>query len=170
MNDKLRNVALMGLLLALAVIAGYVEMLIPIDLMVPGVKIGLANCVIVFILYRYGFGPAFVISLLRCMTIAVLFTSPAVLLYSMSGAALSLIVMSGLKRSGHFGICGINAAGGISHNLAQLFIAAAVMSGFGAGIRQLILFYLPVLISSGIIAGLFNAFITDTLIKRIPGR
>lgn len=168
MKDLTRALPQMGILLAVAVIAGYVEMMIPADLIIPGIKLGIANCVILFILYRAGFRAAVIISILRTVIIAFLFTSPSVLIYSLSAAAVSLIVMTLLKASDRFTIYGVSAAGGISHNMTQLLIAAAVMLNIGAGPERIIFFYLPVLIISGTAAGLFNAFTADLLIKRIP--
>ena len=168
MKDLKHSLPQMGILLAVAVLAAYVEMMIPVDLIIPGIKLGLANCVILFILYRAGFKPALIISILRTLIIAMLFTSPAVLIYSLSAAAVSLIVMTLLKKSEHFTIYGISAAGGIVHNMTQLFIAGVIMLGMGAGLGRIIFFYLPVLIISGIAAGMFNAFIAGILIKRIP--
>ena len=168
MKDLTRALPQMGILLAVAVIAGYVEMMIPVDLMIPGVKLGLANCVILFILYRFSFKAAVIISILRTVIIAFLFTSPSVLIYSLSAAAVSLTVMALLKRSERFSIYGISAAGGMVHNLTQLLIAGVIMLGIGAGLERIIFFYLPVLIISGITAGAFNAFIAGILIKRIP--
>ena len=168
MKDLKRAIPQMGILLAVAVLAGYIEMIIPADLLIPGVKLGLANSVILFILYRAGFKASLIISILRTVIIAFLFTSPSVLLYSFSAAVVSLIVMTLLRKSGLFSIYGISAAGGIVHNMTQLIIAGVIMLGIGAGFERIIFFYLPILIISGLAAGLFNAFIADILIKRIP--
>ena len=157
-----------GLLLALAVIAAYVEMLIPVDLMLPGIKAGLANCVILFILYRMGPLQAMMISLLRTMIMAFAFTSPAVLIYSFSGALISIIIMTALSKSKAFSVYGVSMAGGVSHNITQLIAASYFMLSSGSSLSDLLTYYLPILIFSGIAAGIFNAIIADILIKRIP--
>ena len=164
---KNRYVAYMGLLLAAAVLLGYVEALIPIDLMIPGVKLGLANCAILFALYSFGLKEALIISLLRTLIIGVIFTSPAMLIYSISGAAVSLLIMAIIKKSGHFSVFAVSACGGISHNITQLIIAGFVMLNAGAGLLRILTFYLPVLVMAGIITGLLNAFFANILIKRI---
>ena len=168
MKSMTRAIPQMGILLAVVVLTGYIEMMIPADLLIPGVKLGLANSVILFILYRAGFKASVIISILRTVIIAFLFTSPSVLIYSLSAAAVSLVVMALLKKNGRFTIYGISAAGGIVHNMTQLFIAGVIMLGIGAGLERIVFFYLPILILSGLAAGLFNAFIADILIKRVP--
>lgn len=170
MKKGIRYIAECGLLLALAVIAAYVEILIPLDLAVPGIKAGLANCVILFILYRYGVLTAVTISLLRTVIVALAFTSPSVLIYSLSGAVVSILVMTVLKRSKSFSIYGVSMAGGVSHNITQLAAASFIMIASKTALRTLLTYYLPVLILAGTAAGLFNALLADMLIKRIPDK
>ncbi len=161
MKTRIRYIAEVGLLLALAVIAAYVEMLIPLDLAVPGIKLGLANCVILFVLYRYGPIKAMTISLLRTMIIALLFTGPFVLLYSFSSA---------FSRNKAFSIYGVSMAGGVSHNLTQLAAASIILMASGTTLRYLLTYYMPILILAGIAAGVFNAAVADILLKRIPDK
>ncbi len=158
----------MGLLLAAAVLLGYVEAMIPIDLMIPGVKLGLANCAILFILYSFGLKEALIISILRTIIIGFIFTSPAMLGYSISGALVSILVMALIKKSGHFTIFAVSACGGICHNITQLIIAGFIMLNAGTGFLKIITFYLPVLLIAGTITGLLNAFFANILLKRIP--
>lgn len=168
-QDKInaKDVSMMGLMLALAVLAGYVEMLIPLDIGFPGVKLGLANVVILYVFYMRGMPAAFLISILRTIIIALLFTSPAVLLYSLSGAAVSIAVMSCIRKNSSFSIYGVSAAGGTIHNITQ-FIVAMIISGSGSAWEQMICFYLPVLMIAGECAGVMNAFVT-LLINRSVG-
>lgn len=172
-------IAGLGLMLALAVILGYVEAILPFSVGIPGIKLGLANCAILFILYRYGFKEALLISVLRTVIIAFLFTDLAALLYSISGAVVSLIMMRLLLGSGRkihkndpagtkggFSIYGISAAGGVSHNVAQM-TAAFFILGTSQVLGTWLTLYLPILLISGLVAGLFNALIADLLLGRI---
>ena len=84
-KNNAKDVSVMGMLLALAVLAGYVEMLIPVSIGFPGVKLGLANVVILYVFYKRGTAGALVISILRTLIIAFFFFLPAMLLYSRSG-------------------------------------------------------------------------------------
>ena len=154
----------MGMLLALAVLAGYVEMLIPVSIGFPGVKLGLANVVILYVFYKRGTAGALVISILRTLIIAFLFTSPAMLLYSLSGAVVSIIVMSLLKQSSRFSIYGVSAAGGTAHNITQFIVAMLLTGGIHAW-EYMLCFYLPVLLVAGEGAGLLNAFISDKITR-----
>ena len=85
-----RKIARMGLLVALSMILSYVESLIPAFVAVPGVKVGLANIVVIFALYTLGPIEALTVSLLRVILSSFLFGSVLSLLYSLSGALLSL--------------------------------------------------------------------------------
>ena len=69
------------------------------------------------------------------------------LLYSLAGGLLSLIVMVLLKRSVRFSTCGVSVAGGVSHNIGQIIVAMIVLQ------TEKIIYYLPVLLVSGVIAG-----------------
>ena len=95
------KVAQYGLFAALAILMGYVEMLIPLPLLVPGMKLGLANVIIVIVLYHMDTKSAFFISLVRVLMSGLLFQGFAGLLYSLAGALLSLAVMALLKKTGN---------------------------------------------------------------------
>ena len=60
-----KTVALMAMMIALAMIFSYVETMIPINFGIPGVKLGLANLVIVAAIYLFGGKQAFLISVVR---------------------------------------------------------------------------------------------------------
>ena len=160
------KVSMLGLLLALAVLMGYVEMLIPINLGFPGVKLGLANVVILYVFYKRGTADALLLSILRTLIIAALFTSPAVLLYSASAAAVSVLVMMCLKKTELFSIYGVSAAGGAAHNITQ-FVIAIVLSGSGAAWEYMLCFYLPLLLIAGEAAGLVNAVIVRKVVMSV---
>ena len=146
-NMDARDVALYGLLIALAFVLSYVESLIPISLGVPGVKLGLANLAVIAALYTVGAGGAAFISLVRIVLMGFTFGTPSMILYSLAGGILSLLVMAFLKRFKVFGMVGISVAGGAAHNIGQIAVAAAV-------VEQAALFaYLPVLLAAGTVAG-----------------
>ena len=138
----------MAMLLALAVIMGYLEALIPVTPMIPGIKIGLANYVIVLVMYLFSIREAAIISILRIILVGSLLSNLSMILYSLAGAFFSLTVMALLKRNPHFSIYGVSMAGGIMHNVGQLLVAGALM-GF-----QAILWYVPFLLLAGLLAGL----------------
>ena len=99
--------------LALALVAGYIEQLIPINLGIPGVKLGLANIVTMLLLYIVGVPAACLISVLRILLSGFLFGSGFAMVYSAAGAATSMLVMALLKKTKKFSSVGVSVAGGI---------------------------------------------------------
>ena len=87
-----RNIALCGVLTALAMIFSYIESIIPIPIPGPGIKLGVANIAVVTILYVLGVKEAIVINLLRIVLTALLFGNLNSFLFSISGEPLSIVV------------------------------------------------------------------------------
>ena len=122
MNQK--KIANLGLFAAVAIIFGYVESLIPFFAGIPGMKLGLANLAVLFILEKYTWKEAALVSAVRIVVIGFMFGNLFSILYSLAGAALSLTVMTLMKKKSGFSILGISVAGGVSHNIGQLIIAS----------------------------------------------
>lgn len=149
------------MLLALAVIMGYLEALIPVAPAIPGIKLGLANFVIVLVMYLFSIREAAVISVLRIILVGFLLSNMTMILYSFSGAVLSLTMMALIKRNPHFSLYGVSMAGGVMHNVGQLLVAGALM-GF-----QAILWYVPFLLGAGLLAGLLIGFLVSISYRRL---
>ena len=157
-----RRLARYALLAALAMALSWLESLVPLAGAVPpGVKLGLTNLVVIFALYRMSLRDAAVISLIRVVLVAFTFGNSYSFAYSLAGAALSLAVMALLKRSGKFSLLGVSVAGGVSHNIAQVLVAMAVME------TSRLAWYLPVLLVSGIAAGVCVGAAGALIVKRI---
>lgn len=150
----------MGLLLALGMILSYVETLFPIAPSMPGVKIGLANMLVLLLLYSYGWKYGIIYQLSRILLTAMLFGNLFSCVYSLAGAALSMAVMMGLKRADFLDMAGISMAGGIAHNIGQLSIAYFVVQNTAIG------WYMPVLLITGAVSGYVIGFISEILLKR----
>ncbi len=159
---KSKQVALTGILVALALILSYLESLVPLSFAIPGIKLGLPNLVIVFALYRLKPPIAAAISLLRVLLVALLFGSVLSLAYSAAGAVLSLAVMLLLRRTGRFGCTGVSVAGAVAHNLGQILTAALLLK------TPSLAWYFPVLCLSGPVAGVVIGLLAAALVKRIP--
>ena len=159
-----RRVALTGLLAALALIFSYVEVLVPFNAGVPGIKLGLANLVPLIILYRMDARYAFAANLIRVLLAGLLFSGMFAALYSLAGSVTSFAAMYLLKKTGLFSVIGVSTAGGVFHNVGQLCVAILAVSG-----PQLI-HYLPVLIISGMIAGIIVGIGAAVLLDRIPAK
>ena len=158
---RTKKVAAMGLLLALAMVLSWVEQVIPLPTTVPGVKLGLANLAVIFTLYRIGTRAAWGLSLLRVALVALTFGNAYSLWYSLAGAVLSLAVMMLLRRSGRFSLVGVSVAGAVCHNLGQIAVAAAVLGSAS------MVYYLPVLLVSGVVSGVCIGAVAAILVRRI---
>ncbi len=137
-----------GVLLGFALILSYIETLIPFQPGIPGIKLGLANLAVVLCLYLIGWREALLLTTLKALLTGFLFGSLFMILYSLAGAWVSCIVMTGLKKSGWFHIPVVSAAGGVAHNMGQLFVAAFTVKTYG------IFYYVPVLIGAGLTVGM----------------
>lgn len=144
---KRENIARFALLTALAMALSWLESLLVLPGLLPGMKVGLANLAVLFALYRLGLREAAAVSLVRVVLAAATFGNAYSFAYSLAGAALSLAVMAILKRLDRFSILGVSIAGAVCHNLAQLLVAMAVLGTARLG------WYLPALLVSGVAAG-----------------
>ena len=158
------KIAYWGVFLALALVCSYVESLIPIYFGIPGVKLGLTNIVVILMLYTIGAKDAILISVLRIILAGFMFGNAFSIIYSLAGGILSFVVMLLLKNTGKLKILSISTAGGISHNVGQLIVAALVVENYN------ILFYVPVLIIAGIITGFLIGLLAGEIVLRIGNR
>lgn len=158
----MKKTAYLGLFLALALVCSYVESLIPFYFGIPGVKLGLTNVVVILMLYAMGTKEAFTVSVLRIVLAGFLFGNLFSILYSLAGGLLSFICMVLLKRTGKFKIISISAAGGITHNLGQIVVAAAVVENMN------LFYYFPVLLLAGIVTGILIGTAAQEILLRLP--
>lgn len=156
-----QKIALLGISVSIAIVLSYIEAIIPSFVPIPGVKIGLANIAIMFIMYKLDILSATIVSAVRLVTVFLIFGGLVPFLYSVAGAALSLLVMYMLKRFTPFSEIGVSVAGGVSHNVAQIIVAIFMFS------TGSLIYYLPVLLLSGTLSGVLIGIISGTLIKKI---
>ncbi len=160
MNNRTKKIAYLGLAAGIALILSYVESLFPpIWAAVPGIKMGLPNIAIIFLLYRFGFKEAFAVSLIRVFIVSLLFGSVMTLAYSITGAVLSLVLMAIFKRLNAFSTVGVSIIGGVSHNLGQIIVAMLLMGTAEIG------YYMIVLAVTGTLAGIFIGLAGSILLK-----
>lgn len=160
MKDKTKKITLLGIFTCFALVLSYIELLIPpIWSAVPGIKIGLPNIIIVFILYKSSFKDAVRISIIRILITAILFGNAYTLIYSLSGAILSLFIMFILKKTNKFSYIGVSISGAVSHNLGQIIAASILMR------TKEIFYYMIVLSCTGIIAGIAVGILAIILLK-----
>ncbi|MCC8025132.1 MAG: Gx transporter family protein [Clostridium sp.] len=156
-----KKIALYGLLIALAVVLGYVESLVPVYLGAPGVKLGLANLVTMISLYCMGVKETIVINGVRILFTGFTFGPPSTILFGAAGAALSLFVMYVCKKYKLFGMVGVSILGGVAHNVGQFLMASFVVHTFG------VFSYLPVLLAAGTAAGAMVGLLGGMIVVRV---
>ncbi len=157
---KARNIAFLGLFCAVAMIMSYIEAIIPIPLPF-GIKIGLPNIIIVFILYRFGLKEAVAVSIVRVLLVALLFGNALSLAFSIVGAVLSLLIMIILKATNLFTTVGVSVSGGILHNTGQIFVAYLLTD------TSEITLAIPILTLTGTIAGTLVGIAGSLLINKV---
>ena len=165
MKNRSKTVAFLGLCTALALILAYVEILIqPLFPSLPGIKMGLPNVMIVFLLYRRGGGTAIVVSLVRILLVSILFGNVMALWYSLAGAVLSLGVMILLRRLNWLSPVGVSVAGGVTHNVGQILTAMLLLDTVELG------YYLVVLTVTGTVAGVLVGLCGALLVRKLPDK
>ena len=165
MKNKTRSVAFLGLCTTLALILAYVEILLqPLFPTLPGIKMGLPNIIIIFLLYRRSFISAAVVSVVRIILVSMLFGNVMALFYSLAGAFLSLFVMLIMKKLNLLSAVGVSVAGGVAHNIGQILTAMLLLETAELG------YYLVVLTVTGTFSGILVGLCGSLLIKKIPNQ
>lgn len=157
-----KKVARMGVFIALAMIFSYIEVLIPFNFGIPGVKLGIANIVTVTSLYMFSTGEAFGISVIRIVLMGILFGNGMSLLYSLAGGLLSFLAMWIGKRTSWFSVIGVSVAGGVFHNVGQILAVMLVMK------NTMFVAYLPVLFVAGVVTGYLIGLLANKIIELLP--
>lgn len=161
MKDSIKKTALLGMVTSVALVLAYLEAILPpISTAVPGIKMGLPNLAIIFVLYRFGLKDAAVVSALRLFIVALLFGNVMTLAYSASGAVLSLALMGILKKTDKFSSVGVSVVGAVMHNLGQILVAIFLFETVQLG------YYMIVLSVTGSIAGVLIGIGAGILLKR----
>ena len=160
-KSSAQKVALYGVLIALAMVLSYVDMLIPLPVGITGVKPGLANLVVFLALYTMTAREALLISMVRILLVSITFGNGSAFLYSMAGGILSFLVMCIFQKKDFLLPAGVSIAGGIAHNVGQLLMAAVILEN-GA-----VFTYFPVLLAAGCITGGIIGFLGEQIRKRI---
>jgi len=158
---KSQKVATYGLFVALAFILSYIESLIPMPVPIPGIKIGLANLVVIAGLYTMGPKEAFSLSIVRIILIGFTFGNLSTMIYSLAGGLLSCILMIFISKFKIFSIIGVSIIGGVSHNMGQILVAMVVVQS------SFLFYYLPFLLIAGTISGTVIGIIGANIVERI---
>ena len=162
---KTKDLTTMALMTALALALSWVERLIPLELLIPlpGVKLGLANTVTLFALYRLNLPAAALILTARCLLTALFSGSMTGLAFSLVGGFLSMTVMALARRSRHLSVYGVSVLGAAGHNCGQIFMAMGLMHSTA------VLGYLPYLLLIGTACGLATGTVCAGVLRAVRG-
>ena len=161
-NKKVQQVALSGLLTSLMLVFGFIERQFPLPVPVPGIKLGLANSVLLYALYMLGIRQSIVLMLLKSLMSWLIYMNLSAMLYSFAGGVLSVAAMILVSRMKGVSPIGVSALGAVFFNIGQILMAAWVL-----GTPQLIVTYLPVLMVSGVLTGILTGVIAKLVMKHL---
>ena len=160
MKIETKNITVMALFSAVAIIFSYIEAILPpIWSAIPGIKVGLANIVTVTLLYKFSIKEASIVAFIRIIIIALLFGNAMTLIYSIAGFVLSVAIMAILKRTNLFSTVGVSIAGGVFHNLGQIIVAMLLLQTKEIG------YYMIVLAITGTVAGILIGIASNLMLK-----
>ncbi len=151
----------MAVTVSFALILSFIESRIPAFVPIPGVKIGLANIAVIFTLYKFEIREAVAVSGIRVILVSLLFGNPISLIYSITGAVFSMAVMVLTKKFTPLSVVTVSILGGVLHNIGQITAASIVMG------TNAVIYYLPFLLISGMIAGVAVGVASAILITKI---
>lgn len=159
-KNRTKKIALYGMFIALAFIFNYVERLLPFNFGIPGIKLGLANIVVLMALYTLGYKAAFTLTVVRVLLTGFSYGSMYHVMYGMAGAMLSFLFMSVLHKTKKFSIVGVSIIGGLGHNIGQILVAMWILS-------ESLLYYLPFLLVGGAISGTLIGILGSLIVTRV---
>lgn len=158
---KIKKLTELSILTAAALIVFIIELRFPNVIPIPGVKLGLANIFTVYAIYRFKPAETAMMVLVRVFLGSLFGGNISSAIYSFSGAfmcLLGMILISKIIPAKYIWLCSI--FGAIFHNLGQVCAAIFVTGSFA------VIYYLPILIVSGCIAGLFTGISAQIILKR----
>ena len=161
-NRKAQRIALSGLLTSLMLVFGFIERQFPLPVPVPGIKLGLANSVLLYALYMLGIRQSIVLMLLKALMSWLIYMNLSAMLYSFAGGVLSLTAMILISRVKGVSVIGVSALGAVFFNVGQILMAAWIL-----GTPQLIVTYLPILMVSGVLTGILTGVIAKLVMKHL---
>ncbi len=156
-----KKIAFLGLFVALAFVLSYIEFLLPLSIGIPGAKIGIANLAVMVTLYTIGEKNAIALSVIRVVLVGLTFGNISMMIYSLAGAALSLVAMLIAKRTGMLSMSGVSVLGGVFHNVGQIVVAMLVLE------TDALFYYLPFLIVIGTITGVVIGIVSNLITVRV---
>lgn len=160
-RERTRRVALSGLLVALMLVLGYVESLIPVAAGIPGVKLGLSNGILIFAVYMLGIPTAFLLMVLKVVLSGLMFGGVSAMMYALAGGLVSMIAMASLSKVKGIHPVVVSMMGGVCHNVGQVGLAMMMLN------TPKLLYYMAILMVVGLICGALTGVCADSVMKHL---
>ncbi|MGE5630252.1 MAG: Gx transporter family protein [Caulobacteraceae bacterium] len=151
---KTKKMVVLGILVSQALILNIIERMIPVPVPVPGIKLGLANAISLVAIMLFGTKEALVVVILRTFLGSVFGGGISAFIYSLIGGLVSTLAMAFMYKwfRNTFSLPAISVVGAVFHNIGQITVASLIIS------NAKLFYYLPVLVISAVITGLFIGF------------
>lgn len=160
MNTK--KITRLALLTAIALTIFMIEAQLPPLTPVAGIKLGLSNIITVFAAFTIGSWEAAAILAVRVFLGSVFSGQMSAILYSAAGGILSIfttIMLRKILTKKQIWVAG--SVGAMAHNVGQMLVALAITR------TPQLIYYLPILLLSGIITGLFTGLAAQVLVNHM---
>jgi len=154
------------MLLSFSIVLSIIESFIPIfNGYIPGLKLGLANIIVVMVLYKYDTSDVFFVSILRVFVVGLLRTGLFSInfFFSLCGALFSCISMILFKKT-HLSMIGVSIVGSIFHSIGQILIAILILRSNN------MIYYLPWLLLFSIPTGLFVGYVSKKMLNELEDK
>ncbi|MDO4837874.1 MAG: Gx transporter family protein [Clostridia bacterium] len=159
-REQNRRIALSGLLVALMLVLGFIESLIPVG-SIPGIKLGLSNGVLIFAIYMLNIPTAFLLMVLKVVLSGLLFGGVSAMMYAFAGGMVSMICMSLLSRVKDIHPVTVSMVGGVAHNVGQVGLAMIMLH------TPKLLYYMAILMLIGLLCGALTGVCATGVMKHL---
>ena len=160
----IRKISYCGILAAVALVISSLERYVPLHALIPlpGIKLGLSNCIILFIIRKIDCKSAIAVLILKCFIASLLFGGPISLVYSLCGGLFAVVGMCiTVKFERVFSIFGVSVFGAAMHQIGQICAASVMLKS------TYVFSYLPFLLIASVITGLITGAVSKLLCERV---
>ena len=160
-RKRAQRVALCGILLALMLVLGFVESMIPVTVTIPGIKLGLSNGVLIFAVYMLNIPIAFLLMLLKVTLASMLYAGFGAFPYALAGGVLSLAAMALSSRVKGLHPVTVSMVGGVMHNVGQVAMAMLMLN------TSRLMYYMAILMLVGLATGALTGICAHQVMKHL---
>ena len=160
-RKETERIAISGLLVALMLVLGYIEHMIPVGAAIPGIKLGLSNGVLIFAVYMLGIPHAFLLMLLKVVLSGLMFGGVSAMMYAMAGGLVSMVLMAVLSRIKGMHPVVVSMVGGVGHNVGQVALAMVMLNTAN------LIYYMAVLTFVGRACGAVTGVTAHAVMKHL---